>query len=254
MTTHFVNVLRQALKTFDRANQIAFKSNLALLKQLTNQLTYRDIQVNQDELFKDDFFQQPGKAPCTFMHIFENDTVSMSVFIMRGGYTMPLHDHPCMHGLLKVLHGQLTIQSYSEELNTCEPTRLYMKDVQNVNVRVEDVKYLNADTECTMLTPKESNYHEITAMDGVAAFFDILAPPYDSDIPGIGPRRCSFYHAVTTADISANSGGDADTKRNILSLHHIPVPTTYYCDEKLAHESVLEAAFLCSQEAYSVLS
>jgi len=49
MTTHFSNVLRQAFKTFDRANHASFNANLQHLRQLTDELTYRDLHLREEQ-------------------------------------------------------------------------------------------------------------------------------------------------------------------------------------------------------------
>lgn len=242
MSTHFVNILKQALKTFDRKNHASLANNLAVLKQLTDQLSYRDIHVNE-QLF-DEHSKIPGRAPCTFMHIFEDDTVSMSVFIMRGGYTMPLHDHPFMHGLLKVIWGRLQIQSYTER-ETANRTNNQEKyePLHEVNVIREEPNILTSEVGSTILTPTERNYHEITAIGGIAAFFDILAPPYDAHVPGYGPRECTFYEAMPHSDDNLAS--------NLIKLKRIPAPLTYYCDTVSAAPEVLVHTMLNAIEAYS---
>ncbi|XP_073838006.1 2-aminoethanethiol dioxygenase [Musca autumnalis] len=260
MSSHFGNILRQALKTFDRKNQSSFINNLGVLKQLTDQLSKRDILIHE-ELLRDSVYRIQGRAPCTYMHIFENESVSMSVFIMRGGYTMPLHDHPCMHGLLKVIHGNLRIQTYTPEVNTGSDSMQFdMTKEKEVEVIQDEPIMVTSDMGCTLLTPTDRNYHEITAVGGVAAFFDILAPPYDADVPGIGPRKCTFYKAIQTSFLEEQSKCNEETSddsicrkysKNRLKLERIPAPVSYYCDTTDPHEELLRTVFVYSKEAYS---
>lgn len=42
--------------------------------------------------------------PVTYMHICETEVFSMGVFLLRTGASIPLHDHPGMNGMLKVLY------------------------------------------------------------------------------------------------------------------------------------------------------
>ncbi|XP_034050561.1 2-aminoethanethiol dioxygenase-like [Thalassophryne amazonica] len=49
-----------------------------------------------------------GAPPVSYMHIYETENFSMGVFLLRGGASIPLHDHPDMHGMLKVCHGFMT--------------------------------------------------------------------------------------------------------------------------------------------------
>ncbi|XP_071528075.1 regucalcin-like isoform X2 [Panulirus ornatus] len=47
------------------------------------------------------------------MQIYEDNDVTICIFILKRGVRLPLHDHPGMYGLLKVVHGCVSVQSYS---------------------------------------------------------------------------------------------------------------------------------------------
>ena len=125
---------------------------------------------------------------------------------------MPLHDHPGMKGILKVIAGTLKIQSFTK-----------ISEVENGKILVspDEPKTLDYKSNSTILDEKTSNYHEITALDGVAAFFDVLSPPY-SDIEDQTPdsRHCSFYRKIL----------EDNGERKIIKLEQIECPSHYYCD------------------------
>lgn len=204
------NSFRQARQTFDNKNCENFKKEFTLLKQLVDQLTLADLNLNP-ELVSPHAFRSPEKAPCTFVHIFENENVAMSIFILNDSYTMPLHDHPRMHGMLKAIAGRLRIQSYTEQEDITVPGMR-----RTIIACPEPVKDVHAGTDTAVLTPTTSNYHEITAVNGPAAFFDVLSPPYDSNMPIYGPRKCSFYRKTI--------------RDNLLILEKVSTPHHYYCD------------------------
>ncbi|KAH8379138.1 hypothetical protein KR009_003230 [Drosophila setifemur] len=234
MTTHFSNVLRQAFKTFDRANHANFHTNLQLLRQLTDELTHRDLHL-RDDLFRN---VTVSRAPCSYMHIFEDERFSMSLFIVRGSSAIPLHDHPMMFGLLRCIWGQLLVQSYSQQIGPDDPLT-YDPHPTMVKVNAEEPTLVTPDSQCATLTPRKRNFHQITQTGngGVAAFFDILSPPYDADMPTYGPRQCRFYRPKA-------DGGQ-------MQLHCIPSPSTYYCDVVDTPESVVQAAFQVADECYA---
>lgn len=125
---------------------------------------------------------------------------------------MPLHDHPKMSGLLKVISGKLRIQSY---------TRIPSADPSDLLVSPEEPKILDSQSATSYLDDKQSNFHEITALDEPAAFFDVLSPPYsDMDDNGPGSRHCHFYRKLVIDS-------------NILKLERIECPSHYYCDSIL---------------------
>lgn len=55
---------------------------------------------------------------------------------------------------------------------------------------------LHSNSSACVLAPSEKNLHEISCVEGPAAFLDILSPPYDVDEFGRGPRPCTFFKAV----------------------------------------------------------
>lgn len=124
---------------------------------------------------------------------------------------MPLHNHPNMKGMLKCISGRLRIQSYSR--TECE---------DEIFVKPEEPKTVDHQTSSSYLDEHTCNYHEITALDGPAAFFDVLSPPY-SDVHEDGPeaRHCHFYKKLVVEN---------SPERKILKLEQIDCPSHYYCD------------------------
>jgi len=62
----------------------------------------------------------------------------------------------------------------------------------------------------------EGNIHQVDTIDGPAAFVDILAPPYKTDIPEVGDRCCRYFKEVNISK---------DTKLAIISN-----PRDYWSD------------------------
>lgn len=73
-----------------------------------------------------------------------------------------------------------------------------------------------------LLTPDERNLHQITAIDGPVAFFDILSPPYDTFIeqrPHV-KRKCTFFREAPESAAESIS----------VVLEKIAQPLSYFCD------------------------
>lgn len=79
-----------------------------------------------------------------------------------------------------------------------------------------------------LLTPQQDNLHQIDAVEGPAAFLDILAPPYDPD----DGRDCHYYKVLQVAeeaeaDVKANQEQQGEEKEKWLL--EIPQPEDFWC-------------------------
>ncbi|KAJ0392105.1 hypothetical protein ATCC90586_011018 [Pythium insidiosum] len=132
---------------------------------------------------------------------------SRSIFILPPGSSIPLHDHPEMSVISRVLYGRLHVKSFdladskearhvrslrerADPTASCEPrhvARLFQDEVVTA-------------PHTTDLLPDRGNLHEFVADDQLGcAIFDILTPPYESD----DGRDCTYYRVVgepVTAD------------------------------------------------------
>lgn len=92
---------RQALKTFSGRQNNTYKlcpNNFEKLKYLMNNITADDVKVDKGIL---DIVEKQD-APMGVINIYENNDITIAVFLLKHGVTLPMHDHPGMHGLLKV--------------------------------------------------------------------------------------------------------------------------------------------------------
>lgn len=220
---HIMNLFKQAVITFPyrkTASPEIFSKNLAKLKALMDQLTKEHVNFDESLLHQNDM-----KTPCTYIQIYEDFNINISIFIVHPGHKLPLHDHPQMHGLLKVIAGSFKIQAYSEDRE--ETSKLLDKDTEKsqtdifskkVVVKKLDEVICSEDSECCILTPGDGNYHEIEPINGSAAFLDILSPPYDAYIEEFGPRDCTYYKE------------ENEIRPNLVQLTQIRQPSWFWCD------------------------
>jgi len=149
-----------------------------------------------------------------YIHLSEvDDQYSMGVFVFPPNSKIPLHDHPGMCVLSRVLYGDLRRKS----LDLARTKKTVQEDNVNANGKSwlswkksrigtkrqrhgselpkgSKLAYRNridhlAAPDCTILYPYEGNLHEFTAGPQGAAVLDVLLPPYDHK----HHRDCTFY-------------------------------------------------------------
>lgn len=211
-------VVKQAIQTFSvRQTYAKFQENLNVLMELVNKLTLTDLYLTPELIESLETGDMAGN-PITTVDVYMDKNVSISVFILQQWSTLPLHDHPLMHGIFKVLYGTVRMESY-----TIQDTRhIKHRDIKSGNFCPNDYYYINKNelfyetmgthaichpqetiTEndtCRLLTPFERNLHEVKAsFKGTSAFFDILAPPYFCTTGNV-KRECTFFEVMETKD------------------------------------------------------
>jgi len=229
----------QAYNTFRRggcASEQSFEQNLSKLLQLVSSLTGHD--VNFDESLvrgSTPFVHGCGLAPVTFIELWKDEHFSMSIFVLKPGTRLPLHDHPGMHGLIRVLHGHMNVFSYSLLETKCGDSSGCWKDhlVKKGDVfMAEKMSAADGDvvdiySEPVLLTPVNRNIHEIRTTDSAAAFFDILAPPYDDHRHG--HHQCHYYKELSVSK-SDPKLLDATQETKLCKIICVPTPADYWTD------------------------
>ncbi|XP_037547486.1 2-aminoethanethiol dioxygenase [Nematolebias whitei] len=135
----------------------------------------------------------------------------------------------------EVLYGKVNVQSFDKLENSlpvpphCDPpmTPWQATFVWRAERRLV-VEYSENSGPC-LLTPARDNLHQIDAVDGPAAFLDILAPPYNPD----DGRDCHYYKVLQR--VAAEGTGTASNqeeqkeKENEAWLLEIPQPEDFWC-------------------------
>ncbi|GMT10684.1 hypothetical protein PFISCL1PPCAC_1981, partial [Pristionchus fissidentatus] len=116
-------------------------------------------------------------SPLFFIPIAESPSMHCSIFGFRNaGDVIPMHDHPLMHGFIRVLRGSLRVTSFSTLSNAHHPH----------SVRFNGVREVSARDGCIYLSPDRDNIHQVSALEDGTFFFDLL-------IPGYKEVSCSYF-------------------------------------------------------------
>ncbi len=165
----------------------------------------------------------PFEKGIRYLHLKESkNSYSVGIFIFPPDAVIPLHNHPGMSVLSRVLYGSLELKSFDichydgsqKEQNYAEKgvsrwsfsslfASISRSMTPNLNedgemlpqqpIRAyENDPVIIAAPEVAMLFPEKANIHQFTSGKHGAAVLDVLLPPYDT---GDG-RDCTFYEKV----------------------------------------------------------
>lgn len=210
-------ILKQAVATFSKPQLASkYQESLNALIQATGKLTGDDVGVDS-ALVKLHNRGPDLVNPVGYISVYEDSAISVSVFVLKANSVLPLHDHPVMHGIIKVLHGSMRVQSYSPIGDAVRPRNgdfpcsindyYHVPDglyANPIRVRRNPTVVLSPKDGCGVLTPTKNNIHEVSSVNGPSAFLDILAPPYDTYLPHVGPRRCFYFNVASDSDTESS--------------------------------------------------
>ena len=142
-----------------------------------------------------DDVQRPGA--CTYLGIVENDEYAIAAFVLAPHAKIPLHDHPHMTVLSRVISGSMHVTSF---------------DVGADGKARRSSSIMTSADGPAALFPCVNNVHEFRAGADGACVLDVIVPPYDED----AGRACHYFEAVSIR------GG-------AFALREIPEPADFEC-------------------------
>lgn len=233
-------VARQALATFRSCGRVGeasrcFPEQQSKLRALLTEVMAADLRLVEPRTADTQHPYHGSPPPVTYMHICETDEFSMGVFLLKRGASIPLHDHPGMHGMLKVMYGKTRVTCFDRldrsslsGAPTGDPLSPppFQKGSLRRSVLRSTGEYTEHSGPC-VLAPQRDNLHRIDAVDGPTAFLDILAPPYDPD----DGRDCHYYKVIPE---EAREAGGAQTEPppdhgSEVWLMEISQPPDFWC-------------------------
>lgn len=157
----------------DAVNSPLSSDEIVSCIDIMNQLNGEDIGIDST------FLSKLRYSVC--MNICSTPNFNIALFIIPAGSGIPLHDHPNMTVLSKLVMGEMNIRSFSP-VEAASVTNTFPAVVK------ENKKHTSLDPTW-FLTPSEGNIHEFEALSGCVVF-DILLPPYDDP-----ERPCTYFRA-----------------------------------------------------------
>ncbi|KAL4459063.1 hypothetical protein ABPG75_013928 [Micractinium tetrahymenae] len=130
------------------------------------------------------------RPPITYLLIYEDERISLGIFCLPARARIPLHNHPGMTVLSRVLYGEMHVCSY-DWLDAAgggggEAERL-PREAHTVLDRT-----LSATDPPAVLFPRAGgNIHQFTALTDCAVL-DLMSPPYSTE----DGRDCTYYSVL----------------------------------------------------------
>ena len=131
----------------------------------------------------------------------------IGIFVLPRGTSIPLHDHPDMTVLSKVLFGEVEVTSFDRR-RVDVPARGGLpwgaRGRRRMVCSAPTESVVREGAQPVVSEPLRGNLHAFAALRDTA-IFDVLLPPYDD----FGGRSCHYYE-VNDDDSSASAAAGTD--------------------------------------------
>lgn len=122
--------------------------------------------------------------------LIDTPLLRLGLISLQRVFSLPLHDHPNAHGVLKVISGRVRVQQYRYDSNSGR---------DNTLVSLEQVSDHNlARGESSAFTPSFQNLHELESLSSRSILLSMMVNPYR-------PHERSWYYQVPFTQ-SGNKG------------------------------------------------
>lgn len=153
----------------------------------------------------------------------------LCAFLFPKGKSLPLHDHPNMSALIKILRGRLHVRAFDWVVPKVERT-----GQMGLAWLVRDEEY-DCNDEPLFFTANEGGVvHQLTAVDEEAAMFDILTPGYE-----VGGVDCTYYSEqgpfTTPQDLCDNTQGAIKEVSQTLGVTDLAAAEALFRDDRSTH-------------------
>ncbi|KAJ1530069.1 hypothetical protein HK096_008620, partial [Nowakowskiella sp. JEL0078] len=139
----------------------------------------------------------PARAAMEYYPIWESDTFTMCVFVLKKGATMPVHDHPSMTVFSKIIFGDLYVQTFEFLSEQSKSFNLSRDNVRLCKTGINSVISSTMPESLLFITPETGpSIHSFTAASDFVVILDLIGPPYNDD------RPCTYYRKLN--DISSD--------------------------------------------------
>ncbi|KAL1244635.1 2-aminoethanethiol dioxygenase [Trichinella spiralis] len=153
------------------------------LKDLMNQVRAKDLNYNGSKAFEQlGYIESDMKhAPCLYTEVYRNERMNVCIFCVPNGREIPLHDHPYMCGIMKIIEGKALVEAYSHA--ALPPPNIV--DGVPVEVVMHPPIQMTCEDQPGVFTPYERNFHRVTSV------------VKNVDSSDVGVQKCSLLPSLS---------------------------------------------------------
>ncbi|KAJ0982570.1 hypothetical protein J5N97_010825 [Dioscorea zingiberensis] len=192
--------------------------DLDKIRFLLDKMSLEDVGLSSDMLLFKSRSSSNGTPRITCTTVYKCDNFSLCIFLLPPAGVIPLHNHPGMTVLSKLLVGSMHIKAY----DWVDPVRVEENESPSTQLRLARLvvdSVFSAPCKSSILFPTAGgNIHRFTAITPCVVL-DVLGPPYSND----DGRDCTYYKEHPYCHVQNDtSAGKDDHQKGWLEEIDIP--------------------------------